>query len=97
MPLNSPLTVSVPKGSVQVRCVPAHCIVLTLLDFTCVCQSNPFDSHVCVCASRLLVRHVMPLAMCCASSGTSRNESELPSAPTSPPLSPPPGSTSLSS
>lgn len=49
MPLNSPLTVSVPKGSVQVRCVPAHCIVLALLDFTCVCQSNPFDSHVCVC------------------------------------------------
>lgn len=60
MPLNSPLTVSVPKGSVQVRCVPAHCIVLALLDFTCVCQSNPFDSHVCVCVPA-------PCASCYAS------------------------------
>lgn len=34
-------------GSELVLCELSDCIVLPLLEFTSVCQSNPFDSHVC--------------------------------------------------
>lgn len=35
-------------GSVQVLWVPVDCAVLAVLVFTSECQSNPFDSHVCL-------------------------------------------------
>lgn len=35
-------------GSVLVLWVPVDCAVLAVLVFTSVCQSNPFDSHVCL-------------------------------------------------